>query len=65
MTPDFCPFEITATVNGIEITFDTDTQELIVNEITDDLTPSNPNNDDSIEHEYPVITNIVVTADDG
>ena len=25
VTPDFCPYEITATVNGIDITFDPDT----------------------------------------
>ena len=55
VTPDFCPFEITATVNGIDITFDTDTQEITIPAILDDLTPSNPKDDGSRQYDYPVV----------
>jgi hypothetical protein len=65
--PDFCPYEITISVNGeeIEVEFDPDTQELVVTENTDDLSPANPLDDGSTEKEYPVDTTITVTADDG
>lgn len=65
MTPDFCPFEITVNVDGIEIVFDPENQEITIPKIPDDLTPSNPDDDGSTEHEYPVEVVIVVTADDG
>ena len=65
VTPDFCPFEITVNVNGIDVTFDPDTQEIVVEQITDDLTPSNPNDDGSTEHTYDIETTIEVTAEDG
>jgi hypothetical protein len=65
VTPDFCPYEITVNVDGIDVLFDSETQEITIPEIPDDLTPSDPNNDGSTEHEYPVNVVIVVTADDG
>ena len=65
VTPDFCPYEITVNVDGIDIVFDPEDQEITVPEIPDDLTPSNPDNDGSTEHEYPVEVVIEVTADDG
>ena len=65
VTPDFCPFEITVNVNGIDVTFDPDTQEIVVELILDDLTPSNPNDDGSTEHTYDIETTIEVTAEDG
>jgi hypothetical protein len=63
VSPDFCAYTITTTVDSEDITveFDPDTQELVVTEITDTLAPSNPNDDDSTEHSYPVETTIVVT----
>ena len=68
MTPDYCPFELTVIVDGIDITFDSDTQEITIPTILD-LTPSNPNkdddDDDTTEHTYPVTIKIIVTADDG
>jgi hypothetical protein len=67
VTPDFCPYEITFTVgeDGDEIViFDPDTQEIIIPEIPDDLTPSNPNDDDSTDHTYPVTIEIVVKDDE-
>jgi hypothetical protein len=65
VTPDFCPYEITVNVDGIDVLFDSETQEITIPEILNDLTPSDPNNDGSTEHEYPVNVVIVVTADDG
>ena len=65
VNPDFCDFEITATYNDDIIDFDPETQEIRIPEITDSLVPSNPNNDGSNLHEYPVITTITVTEADG
>jgi hypothetical protein len=65
VTPDFCQFEITATHNDDIINFDPVTQEIVIPAITDRLTPSNPNNDGSNLHEYPVVTTIIVTEADG
>jgi hypothetical protein len=67
VTPDFCPYEITFTVgeDGDEIViFDPDTQEITIPEIPDDLTPSNPDNDDSTDHTYPITIEIVVKDDE-
>ena len=47
VTPDFCPYEITVNVDGIDIVFDPEDQEITVPEIPDDLTPSNPDDDGS------------------
>jgi hypothetical protein len=67
VSPDFCAYTITTTDNSEDITveFDPDTKELVVTEITDTLVPSNPNNDGSTEHGYPVETTIVVTDSQG
>jgi hypothetical protein len=65
VTPDFCPYELTLVVDGINVIFDSETQEITITEILDDLSPSNPNDDDSTEHSYSVTVVIVVTADDG
>ena len=54
MTPDYCPFELTVIVDGIDITFDSDTQEITIPTILD-LTPSNPDDiDDQTEQTYPI-----------
>jgi hypothetical protein len=65
--PDFCPYEITVTVDSdeIEVDYDPETQELIVDDITDNLDPANPDDDGSTEHDYTIETTITVTADDG
>ena len=65
VTPDFCPYEITVNVDGIDVTIDQDKQEITIPQILDELTPSDPDEDGSTEHEYPVEVVIVVTADDG
>jgi hypothetical protein len=43
--PDFCPYEITVTVDGDDISadYDPETQELVVDEITDTINPADPN----------------------
>ena len=65
VTPAFCPSEITATYDESVIDFDPDTQKITIPSITDTLTPSNPNNDGSLIHRYPVVTTITVTEADG
>ena len=65
MSPAFCSYEITATFDSNVIDFNADTQTIVIPSIEDTLTPSNPNNDGSLVHEYPVITTIIVTNADG
>jgi hypothetical protein len=65
VTPAFCPSEITATYDENIVDFDPETQKITIPSITDTLTPSNPNNDGSTQHEYPVVTTITVTDSDG
>jgi len=65
VTPDFCPYEITATYNEDVIDFNSDEQKITIPTITDTLTPSNPLDDGRSNHEYPVITRITVTQADG
>jgi len=65
VSPVFCTYEITATYDSNVIDFNTGTQSIVIPSITDTLTPSNPNNDGSLQHEYPVVTTIIVTNADG
>lgn len=64
MSPDFCSYTITTTVDGLDTTveYDPAIEELVVSKITDTLTPSNPNGGESTSHNYPVETKITVTA---
>ena len=65
VSPMFCAYEITATYDTNVINFNSETQTIEIPSITDTLTPSNPNNDGSLLHEYPVTTTIIVTNADG
>ena len=49
VTPDFCPYELTVNVDGIDVVFDEENQEITIPSIPDDLSPSDPNNDGSTE----------------
>jgi hypothetical protein len=62
--PSFCPTSpITSEVigGGITVPFNPTDQELTIPENTNDLSPSNPNDDGSTEEPYEVVTTFTVT----